>query len=196
MPVEDGANSRYAESTVKVLHLLKQPTEDNPSMSRLVDNLVKDDALGRRFMYRLALRSYALQNGFLPYGEAEAASQQVLGEALQHSAIVNLENGAFAKSTERNTVKEFATQNRERWHAKVLELRPNFVVCGGTFNAVWQALCRPHCSTVRTGMEYFRDPDYPEGVYLDMCHPTARYPMAMVHTYLVESVKELHLSAK
>ncbi len=196
MAVEDGANSRYAESTVKVLHLLKQPTEDNPSMSGLVDNLVETDKLGREFMYRLALRSYALQNGLLPYGEAVGASQQVLGEALQRSAIVNLENGALARSTEKEAVKEFATQNRERWHAKVLELRPNFVVCGGTFNPVWQALCKPHYSTVRTGMEYFRDPDCPEGVYLDMCHPTARYPLAMVHTYLVESVKELHLSAK
>lgn len=197
MPVEDGGNSLYAESTVKVLHLLKQPTkEDNPSMSRLVDDLVEADNLGRKFMYRLALRSYALQNGFLPYGLAKGASQHILGEALRRSAIVNLENAASATSTERNAVKEYAIRNLQRWHRKVLDLRPDFVVCGGAFGAVWQALGRPDSRTVRTGMKCFRDPDCLQAVYLDMCHPTARYPLAMAHTYLVESAKAVQVTAK
>ena len=33
-------------------------------------------------------------------------------------------------------------------------------------------------------MDFFR---HDGALYLDLCHPTARYPLAMVHTHLVAS---------
>ena len=194
MAVEDGANSRYDESKVKVLHLLKQPTEDNALMSELVDDIVRAGKLGGKFMYRLALRSYALQNGCLAHQETRKISKQDLGNALQQSAIVNLENEKLARSTDKKKVFEFAerNENKERWHGKILKLQPHFVVCGGTFGAVRKALGSPkNQGTTETGMDYFREPGHHDIVYLDMCHPSARYPLAMQHTYLVESAKEL-----
>ena len=80
MSVQDGGNSLYDEAGVKVLHLLKQPTQDNPSMPKLVDWLVENDKLGRKFMYRLALRSYAMQNDFCTYEEGRGASDEAPGQ--------------------------------------------------------------------------------------------------------------------
>jgi len=198
MAVEDGANSRYDESKVKVLHLLKQPTEDNASMSELVDDIVRAGKLGGKFMYRLALRSYALQNDCLTYQETRKISKQDLGVALQRSAIVNLENKEYAKSTPREDLVNSAKRNEKRWHDKITDLRPHFVICGGTFNAVRKALNKPQPDATKTGMKYFREPKHHDHdiVYLDAYHPSARCSVAMVHTYLVESAKELYPGIK
>ena len=196
MAVEDGRNSRYGEGSVKVLHLLKQPTMDNPSMPKLVDDLTKREKLGWKFMYRLAIRSYALQNGFLSYGEVKNESKHNLVLALQRSAIVNLENNEFSTSTDKEAVLDFAIRNKDRWYGKILELQPDFVVCGGTFDAVWRALDITEGGITQTGMKYFYDPEASGVVYLGMCHPSAHYPLGMKHTFLVESAKELYSNPK
>lgn len=114
-----------------------------------------------------------------------------LGQALLTSAIVNLADNEFEKSTPVTKVYEWAGGNLDRWHGQIERWKPRAIVCGGTFDAVWGALGEPAWSTASTGMEYFEDPDVPGCVYLEMSHPTARYPVTIAHTYLMTSAREI-----
>ena len=193
MPLEDGPNDvkKYLCAHLKVMHLLKQPTKRNPSLPRLVQEIVKAGKLGSMFMVRVARRSYGLLNDFAPSKEVEEKDHAALGQALLATAIVNLADNEFAKSTPPEKVHEWARENRDRWHGQIERWKPKAIVCGGTFDAVWRALGTPAWSTASTGMEYFEDPDVPGCVYLKMSHPTARYPVAMTHTYLMTSAREI-----
>ena len=194
MRVEDGPNDpdKYRDSSLKIVHLLKQPTEDNPSFPKLVQRIVREDRLGRRFMYRLALRSYGLLHAFAPWEKARENHDEVLGAAFLATAVVNLEKEEIATSTSQDKTDEFARRNLDTWHQQIIDLKPRIVVCGGTFNAAWRALAKPDWCKASTGMEYFRDKQVPcECIYMDAPHPSARYPLAMVHTYLMASAREL-----
>lgn len=200
--VADGPNDQtlWGQACPKVMHLLKQPTKnnlptkENPSLPALIQQLVQQKGIGKKFMYRVALRSYGLLNGFVPWEQAEKATDEALGKALLASAIVNLENMKLASDTPKGKVLEFAMDNRERWHGQIRTWKPQVIVCGGTFKPVWQAMQKIQkapSSRSSTGMRYFSDPSVSGCVYLDAPHPTARYPLAMVYTYLMVSAKEI-----
>ena len=191
--VIDGPNDEkmYEKARPKVMHLLKQPTMYNPSLPELVQRIVRENKLGKKFMYRLALRSYGLLNSFAPWNQVSEQEEKILGEALLASAIVNLADDEFAPNTPSEKVYEWATRNLNHWHGQITKWRPRFIICGGTFDAVWKALDKPEWFTASTGMEYFNDREVEGCTYLDAPHPTARYPVAMVHTYLMASAKEI-----
>lgn len=197
--VADGPNdpTLWGQASPKVMHLLKQPTKnnlptkENPSLPALVRQLVQHKNIGKKFMYRVALRSYGLLNGFVPWEQAEKATEEALGKALLASAIVNLENIKFAPGTPKDSVSKFAEQKRKRWHGQIERWKPHVIVCGGTFQAVWRAMEKPPYWYASTGMCYFCDPSVSGCVYLAAPHPTARYPLSMVYTYLMVSAKEI-----
>ncbi|MCK4276923.1 MAG: hypothetical protein KAX78_10445 [Phycisphaerae bacterium] len=190
--VKDGPvdQDRFSKAPLRIVHLLKQATEFNASFTELIERIVRENRLGKKFMYRLALRSYGLLHGFMSFRETEKVSDKELGESLLQVAIVNLEKIALSRSTSQEDTEKFARDNRERWHGQIQKCRPHLIVCGGTFTAVWRALDKPEWHTASTGMDWFCDREVPSCVYLDMCHPTARYPLGMVHTYLMMSAKE------
>lgn len=198
-PVEDGPNDQtlWGQASPKVMHLLKQPTrndlptKENPSLPALIRQLVQQKGIGKTFMHRLALRSYGLLNGFVPWEQAEKATDDALGKALLASAIVNLENIKVASGTPKDSVSEFARQNHKRWHGQIERWKPHVIVCGGTFEPVSRAMDKPPYRYASTGMRYFCDPTVSGCVYLDAPHPTARYPLSMVYTYLMVSAKEI-----
>lgn len=72
----------------------------------------------------------------------------------------------------------------------MVECDPHLVVCGGTLDAAWKALGEPKWGRFNTGMEYFKDPKSPI-LYIEMPHPSARYPVKMVHSFLAASTPEI-----
>ena len=193
--VKDGpvVQERFSKASLplRIVHLLKQPTESNASLTELIQTLIQEDRLGKKFMYRLALRSYGLLHEFKSFLETQKVSTEELGESLLEVAIINLEKTALSRSTSPEDTKRFARDNRERWHGQIQEYQPHLILCGGTFSAVWSALDKPKWQRASTGMGWFCDAEVPSCVYLDICHPTARYPLGMVHSYLMMSAKEI-----
>lgn len=202
--VEDGPNDseRYNETSLKIFHLLKQPTQDNDSLPKLVQQVVKANNLGKKFLYRLATRTYGLLNGFEPWETVIEREHEdveglgVLGDALLRSGIVNLKNDSVANSTPKSNVYEWAQSYITRWHGQIEKWKPQLVVCGGTFDAVKNALSPKDVRTASTGMQWFADPKLDNCIYLDAPHPSARYPRRMVHTYLMASAQDILKSCR
>ena len=116
---------------------------------------------------------------------------QALGSALLMSGIVNLSDNEFSTTTSPDKVEEWAKGNKARWHGQIRKWQPRIVLCGGTFNPVWRALGKPEWDKASTGTEYFLDPSVPGCVYVETPHPSARYPVRMVYTYLMASAGEI-----
>lgn len=190
--VKDGPNNeeRYREASLKIIHLLKQPTRDSGSLPELVRGIVRDNKLGRKFMYRVAQRSFGLLNNFAPWKKACDQSDEALGKALLQSGIVNIVNDQCASSTPKSSLFELAEKYKERWYRQIRNWQPELVVCGGTFDAIIQVLKRKPIKA-STGMRWFKNSEVEQCIYLDAPHPTARYPVAMVYTYLMVSAREI-----
>ena len=197
--VKDGPNEKYSEASLKIIHLLKQSTEDNPSLPKLVRQIVDNGNLGRRFMYRIAQRSYGLLHNFASWKEVNEVNEQgsqILGQALLKSGIVNIVNDQYASTTPKAKLTEWAEQYRGHWHGKIKECRPDVIICGGTFDAVKNVLLpQKGANVASTGMSWFNDPQVDKCIYLEAPHPTARYPVAMVYTYLMVSAQEIMTEA-
>lgn len=190
--VEDGPNSLYSTASLKVMHLLKQPTNaDPPSIPDAVDYIAKKGRPDSGWAWRVSERSFALLNDCSSYEEVRRASGAALCRALQSVAIVNLCHDQLARSTPRSSLIPWATSNKARWHGQIVRYRPRLIVCGGTFDAVWQALGRPSRSCTTSGMDFFHDGEVPDCAYLDMSHPGAYFPLPMVLTYLIVGAREI-----
>lgn len=107
--VDDGpidANA-YRKASIRVLHLLKQPTEYTPSLPALFrEKMEEDDA--STLIKRVAERSYCIQNNGVDWQALDSLSKTELGNALFQSAVVNLQNAAFASSTAPGSLDEMA----------------------------------------------------------------------------------------
>ena len=187
-PIDPG---KYMEASLRVLHLLKQPTEYNQSLPRLFLDLIAEQQWST-LMVRVAQRTYSLQHKGASWYETPDKDKPALAEALKASAVVNLDNSRFKKNTPPEELAQMAKDNLPRWRGVILECRPNVVVCGGTFDVVWKALGESKIwDTFSTGMQYFPDPGNPAVLYIQMPHPSAMYPAAMMHTFLAASAPEI-----
>jgi len=192
MICEDGPNEKYYEASLRVIHLLKQPTKENPSLPDLIKEIVRENKLGRKFMYRVAQRSYGLLNDFESWKQVCKFESKALGEALLQSGIVNIRHDLCDNTTPQDNLVKWAKEYIERWHGQIKNCKPRLVVCGGTFRTVKQALQQQEqLQVASTGMKWFIDPVVEGCIYIDAPHPTARYPVAMVYTYIMTSAREI-----
>jgi hypothetical protein len=189
--VKDGPNDRYREAHLKIIHLLKQPTKCEKSLPELIKRLVEGNKLGRKLMFRLAQRTYGLLHEFTSWEEVQRQDTKSLGDALLRSGIVNIIDNEYSTKTPNDKLYQGVKDYKERWHGKLQECIPDLVICGGTFYAILKAWTGLKTETSSTGMEWFRDPDIKNCVYLNTPHPMARYPVAIVYTYLMVSAEEI-----
>lgn len=191
--VEDGAldPGRYQECRPRIAHLLKNPTQYTPSIPDLVRKAIeKSGSVKGRLWLRLARRSYGLLNGFADWKDVCGLTRACLAESLLQVALVNVaydEDSTPSKAV----LGAWAKAKLARWHGRILAIMPNIVLCGGTFYPVWRSLGNPTCRSASTGMRWFRDPEIKDCVYLDTTHPSHRYPVSMVHTYLMASARDI-----
>lgn len=188
----------YGVAITKVLHLLKNPSEDyGPdngfSLPRFFQALIAEDR-GSELMWRLAQRSICIHRGKCTWRELGHIPKQEVWIALRKSAVVNIANDEFSRSASEELVYQWADAKFDRWHEKLLGLKPDIVICGGTGDAVWGAFenrgnCTCHMAS--TGLEYFQDPVESSIRYVCLPHPLARFPQAMVFTHLSATMKEL-----
>src|SRR5688572_7177593 len=131
MKVIDGAMSKYGRG-VRVLHILKNPTRNpdetqRPTFAALVDSVRENP--GRRLLGRVAQRSWAIRNGKSEYALAYRADPAALGDALQSSAIVNLSDTEFSKTTGHRHVDRWGRTSD--WSDRIdrIKPRPHIALC-------------------------------------------------------------------
>jgi hypothetical protein len=200
--VDDGPISKEnywkKENIIKVLHLLKEPTEQNDSIPNLVINKGLD-ILSTTLFRVSARRSHCIQNNKYPdWKTIKELEKQVLFDALKKSAVVNLskicrfdKERKEPRTTPRRLVFEFAKNYYERWFGKLQECKPNVVICGGTFDAVLKTLKikDEDIKYTSTGMCCFKTID---ALFLDCRHPRLiGLDENIEYTYFAESIADL-----
>jgi len=169
--VDDGAvcEDLYRNEKCKIVHLLKEPTEKNESLAKVIKDSVIRDGRVKRGLFRVtARRSYCIQNGFPAWMELKGQESNYV-DALRRSAIVNMGPEPGGYSTEAERLEQLGTKWKKRWYeGKLKVLEPNIVICGGTFWVVVKTLkvAEEHLKQVATGMRYWVDPGL-DAVFID-----------------------------
>ena len=190
--VDDGVVCRklYQKEVLKIAHLLKEPTENNESLAKVIeDSVIKDGKVKGRLFKVTARRSYCIQNDFPAWVQLKG-NESKYADALRKSAIVNMGPEPGGYSTESERLEQLGKKWKERWYdEKLKELMPKVVICGGTFRVAKEVLKREEERLV-TGMKYFVDSEL-GAVFLDCYHPSFRGNHAMEYCYFCESCKDL-----
>jgi hypothetical protein len=196
-PVEDGPldPNKYRESQIKVLHLLKEPTEPNKSLR---DALEKSGVSGP-FWKVTAIRSYFIDNFWktknkLTWKNIKTLTDEDLYKAVLNSAIVNVSKIRGGREISPARLLEFAKENFNMWFIKQLqEYKPHIVICGGTYDVVVKQCIKKGISIeedeISTGMKYFKTIG---AFFLDCWHPSFyKCKQCIGYTYFAESVAAL-----
>jgi len=195
--VEGGAicHELYEKEKYKIVHLLKEPTKsDRDSLAEtILAGAIRDDGTVKWQLCKVtARRSYCILNGFPSWNEIYEKENR-FADALKKSAIVNLSPESGGNSTSNERLEPLAKKWHERWYEqKLKELKPNIVICGGTF---WVAIkqiagASDNLQQASTGMDYFWDKDL-EAVFLDCWHPAFRSKHTVEYCYFRESSKDI-----
>lgn len=193
--VEDGyiCKELYEKEVCKIVHLLKEPTEKNESLAQVIKNKVIKNGRIKGSLFKVtARRSYCIQNGFPTWIELEGKEGEFV-LALEKSAIVNMGPEPGDTSTPPEKLEQLGKQWKERWYDEKLKiLRPNIVICAGTFRVVVETLgiAGDPIKTIQTGMQYWVDPEL-DTVLLDCWHPSFRGNHAVEYCYFRASCKYL-----
>ena len=132
----------YDTAVVRVVHVLREPTESTGLGSKLLAAVRDDGTMRGRIWSVTARRSYCLQHGAPLWGSLD---KHRLGDAFRASAVINMndtipEGGGSRTTTNLKQLKEIALERWQNRKAKLLELSPSVVVCGGTYPLVRQLL--------------------------------------------------------
>ncbi len=198
---EDGAidlelYNNKEETKYKIVHLLKEPngeTENGSIVEAILRNDIDRNGTVKGNQHKVtARRSYCILNKFPSWIDIRK-EENMFADALKRSAIVNLSPESGGTSTNSERLEQLAEKWYERWYKKKLkELKPNIVICGGTF---WPAIRQIADASykppqVSTGMYYFVDENL-RAVFLDCWHPAARFKHSFEYCYFCESCKEI-----
>ena len=203
------SQEHWEEAEVKVLHLLKQPSEvikDSDGIEMTFQEQVEDQVHEKReelhhWWEEIALRSAAVLYPNVGWKKA-TGDVGLLRRALQSSAIVNICKD-YAKETDDKDVREWAKKysgldNEGCWERQIEDCKPTggkfyVILCGGltTFWAAYDSLRGKKLKRSKknyflaTGMRYF---DLEGATWLALPHPSARNMMrGMIHTWLAAS---------
>lgn len=177
--VENGTIShKYLNEKIKVLHLLKEPTEYNPSIRELI-NEKKLEILKTPLFKVSAIRSYCIQKNCLDWSNGED-----LVDALMKSAVMNISK--ICRYSNKTTDKELSVFIEENFDNRIDELRkedyrPDVIICGGINMlpkiAKFLGIKDENISTSKYGRRYFcYKNDNWQTIFLGCWHPS--YTMA------------------
>jgi hypothetical protein len=193
--VEDGPLGRnedkYQEQKIRVLHLLKNPTKCNKDMREALDKY----GVSAWFWKISAIRTYFIITFYekkktLNWNDIKPILNDhrklLYGEIIK-SAIVNLSKKPGNRTTMDEEVCRFAEQNFEEWFQQLLKYKPNVIICGGTFNAVFNTLKKKGYvknedkRNTLNGEQYFIfEKESLKAVFLGCCHPSR---LSYTHKY-------------
>jgi len=193
--VEDGAicPKLFTRDPWRIVHLLKEPTKGNESLAQVIkDKAIVNGRVKGPLFKVTARRSYCIQKGFPSWVEIQR-NENLFGDALKRSAIVNLSPQPGETSTSAKSLEQLANRWKHRCYGeKLKELEPKIVICGGTFSVLNQTLdvdCEM-VQTALTGMQYFVDPVL-GAAFLDCWHPSFRGKHSVEYCYFCESCKDI-----
>ena len=181
--VKDGPISdEYNKTKIKVLHLLKEPTDDKYGS---IPVRVEKDGIcifkSRSTLFKIsALRSYCVQNNFQKLDTIKNVQKQSLLDALRKSALMNISK--ICRYAIRTTDKELSVFIKENFSKRIDELRkeeyrPDVIICGG-INMLpkitkFLGIKEENIATTKGGRPYFyfKDENW-QTIFFSCLHPS------------------------
>ncbi len=134
-PVERGL---FERAGIRVVHLLKQGVTAQLQRGLSLPEQIRNDYpyLQRKWKVS-ALRTLGIMAGLPPFGFVRRASpEKVLWPAFRRSAVVNLVKVTGRTRIGRAELRTLAARASEVTERQVRELRPDIILCGGTYDVV------------------------------------------------------------
>jgi len=178
---EDGivCEEKWETARRKILFLMKETNEFNRDLRHLIREKKDWNVLGY-WAYGLL---HATVDYIPPYKEAE--KEQKCGEALPllSSAVMNLKKLKGGSSADMEKIKEATERDKKRIKEELRIIKPEIVVCCGTWYVVKKTLlAEEEYSSIGTLERCYR---YEDAVWIDFVHPGARLRHDMMYLGLV-----------
>jgi hypothetical protein len=186
----------YEAAPCKLLVLLKEANDkdnaDDWSLIDLINDQIKAFEESEKnyleIWRRIGLLSLGLKWGFDHYHhQVLGGIEQDIAEGLSAIAVTNLKKCGGGGSSNYDEIKQYAARDKDLWSKEVEIMKPDIVLCGGTFSIVCDLL----------GFEVLQGPsgaDYGKAlrtVFVDFPHPMYQISPKIYYAYFIETMREL-----
>jgi hypothetical protein len=179
----------YSSGRPRLCFLLKEPNDPKQSLGWSMRQYLADQtkafdagtAKHWQFSVNLGMWSYAARHPNDSYADACQGKSISLG--LKSLAMTNLKKSGGTGSSSLEEVMRVALETKDLWTQELTIMKPDLVVCGGTFNIAHQLLAPGRQAAIAPSGARFLDH---EGIrYLDFSHPARiRIEKPMLFSYL------------
>lgn len=177
----------YDSCDVKILFVLKEVNDINQLENWSLVQLMHDQIERMKF-YRIwetvGLWSFGLQQGFPPYQKLNYMKEANITEGLLNIATTNLKKTGGTGESNYEEIKEHAIANKELWMKEIEIIRPDVIICGGTFPII-QEILGFEIFTCDSGAKVGK---YMDILYVEMYHPMYRISPKMFYAYFKETM--------
>lgn len=178
----------YDSSEVKVLMLLKEVNDPEQEENWSLITLIQDQIHNLKFYpvwERVGEWSFGIGQGFPPYQKIVGSLREAnITEGLLNIATTNLKKSGGTGESDYEVLRKHAIDNKELWTKEIEIIRPDIVVCGGTFQIVQEIL----------GFEYKKcasGANFGQAIgmkFLDFYHPMYRISPKVLYAYFKETM--------
>lgn len=148
LPIADGIIDfeKYSNSTFKILWILKEPYDHfDKSKKAFGGGWHIREAIntktnfnqfvgGKRTFSKMIYVNYGIQNGLLRKEMKPVEKTPEMLEALKSSAYINIKKIPGQTSSTPKVIQQFYNKDKEIILQQIDTIKPNIIICGGTFN--------------------------------------------------------------
>lgn len=183
----------YATQEKKLLFLLKEVIDESRAETWSLVDFINKQISSNSFLTiwkRVGELSYGLHNRFPPYHSDVTNSfhDRHIAEGLRSIAMTNLKKTGGSNQSDIQEIREHAKRNKELLQSELRIMKPDLVVCGGTFNIVCEVF-EIDASISNSGA---RTAKWGDMVFIEFVHP-GYYMLSpkIMYAYFKEVINQL-----
>lgn len=189
--------SKFKSSRVKILFLLKEVNNDGIRQDRWdLRKIIKErPELCKTSTWLYAGKIYyILNNKFPPYDQIESLQDRDIVQSVNSIASINLSKKAGTGNADDTRIIKEATENFGLWKSQIDIIKPDIVICGGTFEIIQRLFIKnkiiqeKEIKKTVNGMNHFY---YKNMLFIDFVHPSffGRCRFSFGYSFLKEGIK-------
>lgn len=183
--------STFDSCEVKILMLLKEVNDieqkDNWSLVQLIHDQIENLHFYPVWK-RVGEWSFGLQQGFPAYQKIVGSSKEAnITKGLFNIATTNLKKSGGSGESNHEVIKKDAEDYKDLWTQEIQIIKPDVVICGGTFSIVQDVLGFDY-SPCGSGANVGKAMDVH---FVDFYHPMYRISPKVLYAYFKETMRAL-----
>ncbi|MCL6585559.1 MAG: hypothetical protein K6T72_03430 [Anoxybacillus sp.] len=178
----------YESCEIKVLMLLKEVNDPEQSENWSLVTLIQDQIRKLKFYpiwERVGEWNFGLVQGFPHYQNIIGSFREAnISEGLLDIATTNLKKSGGTGESDYEIIRKHAIDSKELWTSEIEIIRPDIVICGGTFPIVQEILgfdYKPCASGANIGQALGTK-------FLDFYYPMYRISPKVLYAYFKETM--------